>query len=326
MSKLKVFLGGHNAFVPLVKGRNLSYKDSLEDSGFEVVKNPQEAEVAVFIEMDKNQLRKMKLEIPTIFVRNEPRVVWPENYARFNYGKIDQIIDVGRHNSNFLEFIPWPQDYSQLNVSQNKSSVRNNHILMISGNKLSFIPEELYTLRRQCVYLISDLDLYGTGWNLNNFRKLLILVVELYKALKFGIKPLKKSVSRWFKFPTNYLGAPESKVEISRAYKYALVIENSIDYMTEKIFDAFFAGNIPIYVGPPVSKFHIPKKLVVQVEPNIESILTGIERAKKIDYDCWLEDLHSWLTDSETINFWAAENVYKKIVSKVLLSINSSKN
>jgi len=52
------------------------------------------------------------------------------------------------------------------------------------------------------------------------------------------------------------------KKEELRNYKFALTFENSEDhsYITEKIFDAFAAGNIPIYLGAPDIQTYVPHR------------------------------------------------------------------
>jgi hypothetical protein len=58
-----------------------------------------------------------------------------------------------------------------------------------------------------------------------------------------------------------YKGAVKSKYEIFSRYRFALCFENSAmpGYITEKIFDCFFVGTIPIYLGAPDVVKYIPK-------------------------------------------------------------------
>ncbi|CAL8464974.1 g4509 [Coccomyxa elongata] len=48
-------------------------------------------------------------------------------------------------------------------------------------------------------------------------------------------------------------GTKEDKVDIYRRHKICIVMENSIatDYVTEKLYDAFVAGCVPLYYGAP---------------------------------------------------------------------------
>ena len=51
----------------------------------------------------------------------------------------------------------------------------------------------------------------------------------------------------------SYKGATSNKHETLSKYKFSICFENSITtgYITEKIFDCFYAGTIPIYYGDP---------------------------------------------------------------------------
>jgi hypothetical protein len=49
--------------------------------------------------------------------------------------------------------------------------------------------------------------------------------------------------------------------------KFCIIVENSCDYVSEKIFDCFKAGVVPIYVGPSLPEFGIPAETVL-VAPN----------------------------------------------------------
>lgn len=45
------------------------------------------------------------------------------------------------------------------------------------------------------------------------------------------------------------MAAGESKMDVFRRYRFCIAIENTIayDYVTEKLWDAFAAGCVPIY-------------------------------------------------------------------------------
>jgi hypothetical protein len=92
--------------------------------------------------------------------------------------------------------------------------------------------------------------------------------------------------------------------------------------VTEKLFDAFFAGAIPVYVGPRVEHFGIPPRFVVQAEPNLPSIRFAIENAKKINYEEWREDLYKWLDLASTKDRWSGEKIYDRLHERITLNIS----
>ena len=97
-----------------------------------------------------------------------------------------------------------------------------------------------------------------------------------------------------------------------------------MDFLTEKLFDAFFARCIPVYVGPDVSKFEIPANLVVQVDPTFTSIEQGIEIAKAMDYEQWRTSLNAWLMSDSVFNKWGAAGAYQAIAGEVSNVIKTS--
>jgi hypothetical protein len=122
----------------------------------------------------------------------------------------------------------------------------------------------------------------------------------------------------WFQSYPQSKGIVNDKLATMSSYKYALVIENSQEYMSEKLFDAFFAGCIPIYVGPKVEDYGIPKNLVVQAQPNLKSIKQALETAKEMNFENFQQDLRKFLSNEKTIEKWSHENVYARMLEIIL--------
>ena len=332
---MKIYLGGHNASVPLhnssvpiVPGKEISLNNAFLTAGIEICDRLSDADALVLIDMDIKLLKSTRKSeasgLPVIFVRYEPIVVWPSNYNSKAISLTSTLIDVGRDrgitNSNF----PWPQDWSQNLKFGEVVPTRSESVVLINGNKLSFIKGEMYSFRRKCIFRVPDLDVYGVGWDVGFLRKLLIFAAEIRLTIQNLMWPRLSNSRGWLKQPKNWKGAPKSKLDTLSQYKYSLVIENSMDYMTEKLFDAFFARCIPVYVGPSVARFDIPAHLVVQVDPTLDSIIHGIEIAKAMDYEQWRATLNAWLMDDLVSNKWSATNVYDAIASEVSNFIRNS--
>ena len=332
---MKLYLGGHNASVPLhnasaqlVAGTEISLTNAFLGAGFEICDRLSDADALVLIDMDINLLKYAHKsgvgKLPMIFVRNEPIVVWPANYNSMAISLTSKLIDVGRDggitNSNF----PWPQDWSQNLEFKEVVQTRSESFVLVNGNKLSFITGEMYSFRRKCISFLPNLDVYGLGWNIGFSRKLLIFAAEIRLAIKNRMRPRLLSSRGWLRRPTNWKGAPKSKLDTISQYKYSLVIENSMDYMTEKLFDAFFARCIPVYVGPDVNKYEIPANLVVQADPTLSSIERGIEIARAMDYEQWRASLNAWLMSDAVFKKWSATNVYEAIAREVSSIVKNS--
>ena len=107
--------------------------------------------------------------------------------------------------------------------------------------------KELLSERIKAIEFFSrtnDIDLYGSKWN---------------KLLPFPYWFLRKAIQRVYK------GRAESKYATLSKYNFSICYESCIfpGYISEKIFDCFFAGNIPVYYGAPDIQEHIPKNCFI---------------------------------------------------------------
>lgn len=109
---------------------------------------------------------------------------------------------------------------------------------MISCNKTSSHPDELYSERLKVIEYFEGhkegcFDLYGKWW------------------------------PEWFR---NYHGQVVTKSDVLQNYKFSFAYENTRDipgYITEKIFDCFYAGTVPIYWGASNVETYIPKNCFI---------------------------------------------------------------
>ena len=249
-----------------------------------------------------------------VLVRQEPSIVIKETYTKAQTEKFDHIIDVGKVENSENSVINWPQDLSE---KFSQIDVRLEKIVVINSNLLSLAKEENYSLRRKIALEIEDLDLYGRQWN-NGFRAKVLTLIKEFKKYGFRIHNIKfLGVKNYFRFFSNYLGEVDDKKEVLSKYKYSIVIENSSDYLSEKLFDVMFSGCIPIYVGPNLANYEIPDYLYIQAKPEISDIKEKILNAKSKDYSEWLDKLKIWSMDLKTHNNWSKDLFVSKIFSNI---------
>ena len=74
----------------------------------------------------------------------------------------------------------------------------------------------------------------------------------------------------------NYLGKVEDKIATLSGYKYSLVVENSNEYLSEKLVDVLLAGTFPLYVGPDLESFGLPSDVAITAKPTVEAISMAI--------------------------------------------------
>jgi hypothetical protein len=316
-----VLVIGKNAHTPLVEGNGLSigsYVGNLKKAADSDL-HPEIWCVDYPASITEWRLLLRQPKKRRSLIRYEPSVVLPRTHSRIYLSLFSNSIDVGRSSaSNPRNVSLWPQTWGE--PAQGGDSERSQRIVVINGDKPSFVHGELYSLRRKCLKEIASLDLFGHGWHKSKITRVKIVLAELVICVWGGRRPHLPAVRDWFSKPTNYLGPTKNKRETLMGYKYSLVIENSREFLTEKLFDSLLAGTIPIYVGPPVDQFQIPQHLVIQVAPNVQAIREGIVAATKVDYQLWLENVNHWLRREETRNSWSSEAVFQKIVETLTAS------
>jgi hypothetical protein len=316
-----VFIAGINALTPETPGSSQNFVNRLIAEGFVVTSNPDSAEYFVCVDHSSSDLRSARRAGITrecsVLIRNEPTVVSPQNRDSVVGKEYALILDMGRPISRSNNSLPWPQQWPSVVSERVDASHRKNRVVLINANKISFLPGELYSLRRASLLKFDSIDLFGQGWNMSFGQKLKHYLSNLWIALKSGQRPRFSGGKYFFRKTSNWKGAPADKREVAKLYKYALVIENSKEFITEKIFDALFSGCIPIYVGPNLEEFDIPNNLYVKAEDNIESISQQIKSLHEMDYDNWHKECTKWLSRQDVFSTWKSENVNKKIFNRI---------
>jgi hypothetical protein len=295
-------------------------KSVFEMHGARVTDDMNLADAVVLLDMDNStieQIIEFNVEREKcILIRSEPLCVLPENYDPTLLGRIGLIIESGASPINNGIVVKrgqfWPE--SDPNALQVKKIER---FVVVNSNQLSLVKGELYSLRRECIQKIEQVDLFGNGWDVGNFHKLKVNLFHLWRCVCLRIRPHFRSLKFFFSRPKHYGGALNDKLGEMAKYKFALVIENSLDHLTEKLFDAFFAKCIPIYVGPSVADYGIPSDLVIQAEPTLEGVLNAMKLASKTDPVLWSTSVDRWLNQSNVRTEWEAHSIVDTTISKI---------
>jgi hypothetical protein len=229
---------------------------------------------------------------------------------------MDLIVDVGRPNASGGIRVNWPQTWNldYIEGIQNPNVPRANRFAVINAHKLSFVPGELYSLRRHFVTQSAQIDTWGPNWDAKIWRRGMTAIKEFIIALGHGAGVSLSALKFWFNNPTSYRGLSSNKLETLASYRYSLVIENTAEFMTEKLFDSVFAGTFPIYVGPEIELFGIPSFVALQASPNVDSIAKAMEAALDVDLESWRTKTLSWLKSEGIEQQWSSMNVFESIV------------
>lgn len=316
-----IFIGGINALTPEGSGSTQNFVNRLIAHGFDITLNPDSAKYFVCVDhspYDLHRARKVGISKErSVLIRNEPTVVSPGNRDSVVEKEYSLIIDMGRPRSISKNTMPWPQQWPLAASALFDGDQRQNRIVLINANKISFLPGELYSLRRAALLKFDSIDLFGQGWNMSLSEKVKHYLSNLWIALKSSQRPRLSGGKYFFRKINNWKGAPLDKREVGKLYKYALVIENSKEFITEKLFDALFSGCMPIYVGPNLEEFNIPNNLYVKADANLNSISQQIMSLHKIDYNNWRKECTNWISRQDVTSTWKSENVNKLIFNQI---------
>ncbi|MBQ8200053.1 MAG: hypothetical protein IJZ76_11610 [Lachnospiraceae bacterium] len=225
----------------------------------------------------------------------EPPVVANRSYEKLfhkYFGKIltwnDELVDGKIYHKIF-----YPQPKPDLEYC--KKWEEKKMFTMICGNKTSDHPDELYSQRRKVIDYFEktkhEFDLYGIGW---------------------GKESLK-----------NYKGRIDKKLEVLSGYKFAFCYENqgsASGYITEKIFDCFFANCVPIYWGAPNVTTYIPKNTFIdrrdfQTEDELMKYLYAIDEK---EYAQYLRNIKEYL-NGDLYNKHFSVQAYVESMTKYIL-------
>lgn len=215
------------------------------------------------------------------FILFEPPIVQPKMYnalpqlsANFEEVFLHNVLGDGyfldRVVKDRLKKIYWPQPYGDVQHEFWERKNRLNKLVMIAGNhNPGFRKPEYYSERINAVARLSKyngIDLFGRGWEKWWSRQ-----------------------SLWWPYwrhrpdiMSSYQGACASKLEVLSKYRFSVCFENMPmkGYVTEKLFDCFYAGTVPIYWGAPDINELVPAEAYIDMRKyyNVEDMFDRVQK------------------------------------------------
>lgn len=193
---------------------------------------------------------------------------------------------------------------------------------LISSNKSlpNFSSLDLYSQRVATIrwfeeFAPNDFDLYGQGWDKPQS------LPGLYRKLKNRLHKYLSTFTNKVHFPS-YRGKVVSKHETLQNYRFSICYENVKDlpgYITEKIFDSFFAGCIPVYWGASNIHTYIPEDCFIDRRKfsSHEDLYDFMKSMTENEFLAYQERIASFLT-SEKAKPFSAETFADTIVSSIM--------
>lgn len=198
---------------------------------------PQDSEFTIYMEMPKQRPAPWSESYLLIL---EAEMIRPDNWHLASHKYFKKVFTwsdrlKGRHYVPFR----WPQVEPKMVASVPFGD--KGLCCMVAGAKSSQHPLELYSERIAWIKWFEtnhpkDFGLYGRGWE------------------QTGL--------------VSWCGELENKYPAMAHYKFAICTENQSStpgYITEKIFDCFWSGCVPVYLGDPNVAYKIPKNCFIDM-------------------------------------------------------------
>jgi GR25 family glycosyltransferase involved in LPS biosynthesis len=210
----------------------------------------------------------------------------PPTVILYNYDK--------RHHDHFSRVYTWNDDlvdnatyfkfhYPVLHpmIDSELDFDQKQFCTLMASNHTCTHPRELYSERRKMIqffeqYHSEDFEFYGRGWDPS-------------------INP-------------SYRGVVSRKVDTLKRYKFCISYENIKDepgYVTEKMFDAFRAGCVPVYLGAPNIQQYVPRNCFIDRRDfeSEEQLYQFMKHMSKTEYQQMLADIRAFLNSEEAALF-----------------------
>lgn len=154
-------------------------------------------------------------------------IVWNDDLALKGLPFVKANIGEAVICSDEIPVVPFQQKYFLVAITSSKLIKHPNGIHQERFHAFDFFSKKE-----------EGIDLYGVGWGETS-----------YSFVK-----------------TSYKGMCDNKKDILQLYKFSICFENAKNYpglITEKIFDCFAAGTVPIYYGSPNVREYIPEECFI---------------------------------------------------------------
>lgn len=297
-----------------LKNELKKYDYNLSTQDINTIKN---SEIVLYNEMPKILPERSDIKKSYLIIF-ESELIKPENW------------DTEKH-SYFNKIFTWNDEYvdnkKYFKVNFSHKIPRNFRIdtlkrpgfcTLIACNKSNKHRNELYSERIKAVQWFeknqpNDFEFYGINWNkfkkpferLNRYK----LLQELF-TIRFD----------------SYKGVVISKFETMSKYKFAICYENAKGipgYITEKIFDCFFAGTIPVYWGAPNVSDFIPENCFIDIRKykNYDELYNYMKNMSEKEYTNYIRSIEEYVNSDKIYPFSAecfAEVILKNISQEVL--------
>jgi len=285
---------------------------------------PSECEVAIHANLRPDF--KKYLSRNNVLIIFESEAIMPDNFKKEFHDcfdiiltwKIDLIDNLKYFYINYSHKISDEEIFSVDSIS----GVQRSGKVMICSNKHCNHKGELYSERLKIInwyekYNADDFYLYGTRWDIVVLKG--AFFAKIFNAFNRKFKVFKLSIP-------SYKGLVDSKNSEYKKRKFAYCLENAKGingYITEKIFDAFRAGIVPIYVGDIDVYNIIPENCFINYTKfsSISVLNKYLDQMNDNEYEEYQKCIKSFLL-SEGFTYFSSK-YFSNIVTNKVMELNN---
>lgn len=215
-----------------------------------------------------------------VLVIFEPPVVQPEGYDPEVWKQFHKILTWDDDLVDGVKFFKYFYPVLKPRISEIVPFREKKFCAMFAKRQSSRDERELYSEREKVIRFFEDkpgeFDLFGKNWEKRQYR--------------------------------NWRGPVQDKIGTLRGYKFNVCYENSRDlkgYVTEKIFDAFAAGVVPIYWGASNIEEYVPEDCFIDRRRfgDWEELYRFLKGMSEEEYNGYLERAERFLQSREAARF-----------------------
>lgn len=181
-----------------------------------------------------------------------------------------------------------------------------NYTNHYNNKNIKYHPKAIYHKRQQIAEFFlanhpDNFDLYGAGWP-SKFS-------EMHKGFV----------------------ARDDKINKLSEYKFAITLDSYINqkgYISEKIFDAFFARTVPVYLGASNIGDYIPKECFIDIRDfnSFDGLYAYLIKMTKEEYNLRLSAIDEFLESDKFNTFFSSRAISKTLFSAIKKPIPSNYN
>ena len=206
----------------------------------------------------------------------------------------------------------YPQSYNSI-LKKHWKIQDKKFLVMVNSFRYSRLDKfEYYSERNKALsYFLQRnlIDFYGNDWEDLGSRFYFNIIKSLLWSIKWGSFSRLKNMMFLFTVRKKLIDVKPSydKYSILAEYKFALCYESMglEGFITEKIFDCFFAGTIPIYLGAPDITNYIPENTFIDKRKfkNYDDLLFYLSNMNDLEYEKIRSNIQNFINSEMFYNF-----------------------